>query len=338
MKKVTADTSDADADVVRTPKKKMKTWKKVLLIILSILLAAIICAGIYAIRVVNAFKNAISYNDHEAGQSMVAANEKAGIQVKYQIYTDEQIKENSTRAKTALYYFPAQNTDGKKSQFVVILSGGGYKDSNVYGEPGAEAAEFAKKGYTAFVLVYRTGDYAKSESLSPQKDLATAVKYIFANADKFNVTTKDYALLGNSAGGHVCSTMCLANNVGYKHFGIQKPAALLLAYPLLDVEHLSIEYQYLIAKGDKSVTPDDLSVTHHITSDYPPVYYFYGKNDVLFGNQHSGKRFAAALDACKVTYKYEVFDNAPHASGVGKGADSYGWVDTAMEFWQSQCS
>lgn len=61
------------------------------------------------------------------------------------------------------------------------------------------AQELNRLGYAAFVLQYRTGEYAQQPA--PQEDIARAVQFILDHGDEFQVDTDSYAVMGFSAGG-----------------------------------------------------------------------------------------------------------------------------------------
>lgn len=120
--------------------------------------------------------------------------------------------------KYELEYFPAPG--GGKKPFALICPGGGYRFvmSCIEGEPYARALN--EKGYTAFVLRYRTRK--KGRFPAPQQDIARGVREILENAEKYEVQKEGYSVWGSSAGGHLAAGFG-TKEYGYLHFGLPKP-------------------------------------------------------------------------------------------------------------------
>ena len=129
--------------------------------------------------------------------------------------------------KYELEYFPAPG--GGKKPFALICPGGGYRFvmSCIEGEPYARALN--EKGYTAFVLRYRT---RKRQIPAPQQDIARGVREILENAEKYEVQKEGYSVWGSSAGGHLAAGFG-TKEYGYLHFGLPKPGVLILCYPVI---------------------------------------------------------------------------------------------------------
>ena len=83
----------------------------------------------------------------------------------------------------------------------------------------------------------------------------------------------------------------------------------------------------------------EYSLADLITEDYPPVYFWYGKNDIilpLMDLQKQGPAFEKALQAHGVPYQMHVYKNAGHSIGTGRGTDAEGWLTEAAAFWEEQ--
>ena len=78
-----------------------------------------------------------------------------------------------------------------------------------------------------------------------------------------------------------------------------------------------------------------------ITPDFPPTYFWYGKNDVTLktlGYPFQGPAVRKALEANGVPCEVHVYENAPHAIGTGNGTDAEGWMTDAVAFWEQHTS
>ena len=83
----------------------------------------------------------------------------------------------------------------------------------------------------------------------------------------------------------------------------------------------------------------DYSVSGSVTSDYPPAYFFYGKNDIALKAMCyplQGPALEKSLRDHHVPYRAVVYENAPHGCGLGNGTDADGWLNDAVAFWEQQ--
>lgn len=232
--------------------------------------------------------------------------------------------------------------------------GGGYLACEVGGEGYPVAAEISEMGYTAFVLEYRVGENAAN--YAPFDDLARAIEYINANAEHFNVETENYALLGFSAGGNLVSVFG-SEAYGYRKYGLNKPGALLLGYPLVNVldEYKSFSFNIwgqipgkvlagssglsmMDAVIGKNATYDQLQVLCaqlHVTKNYPPTYIFAGTADFMVPIRDNEDLLADALKKNNITYEKDIYRGISHGVGIAVALSADGWLDTAITFWQT---
>ena len=254
--------------------------------------------------------------DRESGiaaLNLIIDNYNKGVKVTYQVYTPEEIEQNSSLGCVQLFYYPAE-TPGAKT--AIVIPGNALTMTSEMGEGGSTAYELHKRGYAVFVLRYRTfldlGDNA------PLQDLARAVQLVTSLGEELSIQTQDYALVGYSSGGQLAGVFANKER-GYGHYGVARPGALLLGYPVVNFYCSSVA---------------DL-----ITDDYPPVFFWYGKDDKVLPwmiNQVQGPALQAALEAHKVPYVVKVFESAPHCIGVGDTTDAEGWLTEAVAFWEQQ--
>ena len=131
--------------------------------------------------------------------------------------------------------------DGKTHPVAIICPGGGYRRvcSFVEGHP------FAKKlnalGYHAIVVYYRVNVLARYPA--PQEDLARAVREVHAKAGQWNLDMRGYSVWGSSAGGHLAASFG-TKNMGYARYGLPKPGALILVYPVVTMGE-KIDYEFV---------------------------------------------------------------------------------------------
>lgn len=252
----------------------------------------------------------------------------------YDFWTQEEKKADPSKEMTGL----AALTVSGKAKFVVICAGGGYASVCSMAEAYPIAQELNRKGYAAFVVQYRVGKDAAAPN--PMDDLAQAIRFILRHADEFQVDTRDYAIAGFSAGGHLAASMG-TEQLGYIHYGLPKPGALFLAYPVVTMGEKTHKGSRKNLLG-KSHTRDlelirKYSVEKQITSSYPPsfVWQFEQDNAVPIENT---RMLVKELNQKKIENVYETFLGTAHGVGLGKGTVAEGWLDHAVRFWESRFS
>ena len=239
-----------------------------------------------------------------------------------------------TRQNAEIYYFPGSDPGGK---FVLVIGGNAIHTSAEMRE-GVSTAEWLNElGYTCFVLRYRIGDQAADNA--PLEDVSRAVRYITEHAEQFHVQPEDYAVLAYSSGGQIAGLFASdSDTLGYKAYGVSKPGALLLGYPVNNFFELKPVWGLLIDPYADGPRYFDYNVSDYITPDYPPVYHWYGKNDVTLAKMYTpaqGRGIEKALAKNGVPHIFHHYHNAPHKIGPGRGTDAEGWITEAVAFWES---
>ena len=222
---------------------------------------------------------------------------------------------------------------GENKPFVLILSGGGYGSvsDSIEGQPVAEAINAL--GYNAFVLKYGTGKNGAYPQ--PQNDVAFAVHMILQYAEHFGVSPEDWAIMGYSAGGHLAASWC-TKTVGYAQYGLPRPSAALLCYPVVSMGehgHAFSRKQHL-GESPAQEMIDLLSVEKNIDGDYPPTFLWVGTGDQEVDIANS-RMFDEALTANNVTHRYTEYEGVAHGVGLAKGTAAENWLSEAIAFWQA---
>ena len=287
-------------------------------------------------------KNLLDYvgettaQDSADGLNIVIENYEAGKQVTWQVYSPEEVAADSSLGCVQLFWFPGTNADGK---YALVVGGNAAMKSGDLNEGIAVAAQLNKMGYSVFVLRYRI--WWDISNNGPLQDLGRAVQFITNHAQQFGVQPENYALVGFSSGGQLCGLFSSDKRYGYKAYDVPKPGALLMGYPVNDFAELKPVYHVLadLASYDWKYYWSDIS--GGITPDFPPTYFWYGKNDVTLktlGYPFQGPAVRKALEANGVPCEVHVYENAPHAIGTGNGTDAEGWLTDAVAFWEQHTS
>ena len=221
----------------------------------------------------------------------------AGEKVFYDIYTDEEIAADPSKADTGLFYF--KGNPGEK--FAVCNAGGGMVFVGAMHDSFPHALELSKKGYNAFALIYRPGyDTAPA-------DLARAIAFIFEHADELEVDTSCYSLWGGSAGARMAAWLGSYGTATFGEPACPQAGAVIMQYTGLT----------------------------EVTGNEPPTYNCVGTSDGIASYQTMQRRIDA-ISANGTDTMIEIFNGLPHGFGLGTGTVAEGWLDNAVAFWERQ--
>ena len=274
--------------------------------------------------------------DSAEAMNLVIENYNKGVQITWQVYTPEQIAENSQLGMVQLYYFPAETENAK---YAMVVPGNGGNTTAELNEGASIANQLHKLGYAVFVLRYRS--FLDASDNAPMYDIGNALRYLYDNAERFGVQRENYAVVGFSSGGHIVGLIGSDNEqFGYKAFGVPQPAALLLGYPINDFFEVKPLYHIAIDPLTVGWRYYWTNISDVVNENMTPLFFWYGRNDVYMKRMNyalQGPLLEQTLKESGAVYKCLVFDNAPHAIGPARGFDADGWIQQAAEFWEEQC-
>lgn len=240
------------------------------------------------------------YNDINPNKTVEIINYlknevESGNQVFYDIYTDEEIKEDPEKENTGLFFF--RGNPGEK--VAIVSAGGGFYYVGAMHDSFPHCLELSKNGYNAFAIIYRPDAQKACE------DLARAIAFIYENQEELQVNMEDYSLWGGSAGGRMTNWV---GTYGTAYFGeneYPKPSALIIQYTGLS----------------------------EVTGNEPPTYSCVGTNDGIASYRTMQNRIDR-IKANGTDAEIEIFDGLPHGFGLGEGTVAEGWINNAIEFWR----
>lgn len=273
--------------------------------------------------------------DAADGLNYLIRTYNAGQRVTFPLYTAEEIAQDTSRDGVELYYLPAEGAQANQ-KYALVIGGNAIVVSAEIREGISTAWNLHEMGYPVFVLRYRIG--MKASNNAPLQDVVRAVQYITEHAGQFGVQAEDYAIVSYSSGGQIAGLFG-TDAVGYKNYGLPKPGAMLLGYPVNTFLELKPVYNILLDPGVCKQRYYKMTLSDYITPDYPPTYHWYGKNDMTLMTMcwsAQGPVLEKALARNHVTHIYHVYDDAPHAVAAGKGTDAEGWLNEAVAFWEEQ--
>lgn len=218
----------------------------------------------------------------------------SGNTIFYDIYSEEEKKQDTSKEDTGLFFFKGQ----PNAPFAIICAGGGFSYVGSIHEAYPHALELSKKGYNAFVIQYRA-DWDKSV-----EDLARAISYIFEHSNELQVNTNDYSLWGGSAGARMVAYI---GTHGVAYFGggnYPKPATVIMQYT-----------------GHSEVGSDEV-----------PTFAVVGENDGI-ANPSTMQRRIQTLKSMGIDAEIKIYPNLSHGFGLGIGTSAEGWINDAIDFW-----
>lgn len=162
------------------------------------------------------------------------------------------------------------------------------------------ALELSKKGYNAFALIYRPGAQTACE------DLSRAIAFIYDHSEELKVDQDDYSLWGGSAGARMAAWVGMYGTDAFGEKTYPKPATVVMQYTGLS----------------------------EVTGEEPPTYACVGTCDGIASYQVMSQRINR-IKANGTNAEIEVFDGLTHGFGLGEGTVAEGWLDHAVEFWET---
>lgn len=243
----------------------------------------------------------LTWYSHIAPENTVAVvnylktHAAAGETVFYNIYTEEEMAEDSWKRDTGLFFF--RGDEG--APFAVCNAGGGFAYVGAMQDSFPHALELSKRGYNAFVLIYRPDANTACE------DLARAITFIFRHAEELGVSTSSYSLWAGSAGARMAAWMGSYGPAAFGGDSLPRPSAVVMQYT-----------------GHSDYTPYD-----------PPTFICVGDSDGI-ASWRSMKRRADNLSAVGIDTEFHVYPGLGHGFGIGTGTVAEGWLDDAVAFWQ----
>jgi acetyl esterase/lipase len=246
---------------------------------------------------------------------------------------------------------------------VIICPGGGYQFTpDREAEP--VALRFLAHGYHAFVLRYSV----QTTFPQPMLDLAKAISMVREKAEEWLVDADRLAVCGFSAGGHLAASLgvmwhepWLSQALGMTGEHL-RPDALILGYPLIDLELLD-NTPIPWGPDGTPVQPGDAIVStvlgneadHALKERYrldlyvspstPPTFLWHTATDPLVPSLNA-LRFATALAVHRAPYELHIFESGVHGlsladettdvDGLMINPHAQIWIDLALKWLKRQ--
>jgi acetyl esterase/lipase len=234
------------------------------------------------------------------------------------------------------YFAPPEKALGAS---FIICPGGGYAALAPH-EGFQYAIWLNEQGITAFVLKYRLGSNGYRHPAMMQ-DVQRAIRYVRANAEKWNLDPNKIGVMGSSAGGHLAAT-------ALTHFDAGNPAAAdpidrassrpglgILCYAVITMgpdTHASSK-RYLLGDNPDPALVELLSNEKQVTGSTPPVFIFHTYEDSTVKVENA-LEFASALRRNKVPFALHIYTKGAHGMGLGSAQ----WDPGSRHPWTTDCA
>ncbi len=219
-------------------------------------------------------------NPFSLGKLFAKAPQLNFERLEYVKYTDTALTLDFYRAKAK-----------HKRPCVVIIHGGSWSSGDS-GQLPELNSYLAAQGYHAAAINYRLAPRYKNPA--PVQDVQQALRYLHNNAERLNIDTGKFILLGRSAGGQIAllAAYTLANEGIRGVIDFYGPADMVWGYsvpanPLVMNSRLVME-KYL--GGSYRQVPAsymESSPVEFVSEKTVPTLMIHGQNDVLVAYQHS---------------------------------------------------
>lgn len=168
------------------------------------------------------------------------------------------------------------------------------------------------------------------------EDLARALGDILNRAEELNLETDGYSIWGSSAGGHLAASFG-TEAMGYAKYGLPKPGALVLCYPVVTMgekTHLGSRNN-LLGEAPEADMIALASVERQITPAYPPTFVWCGDADHIVDPENS-RMLVKELEKDSIPHRFVEYPGVDHGVGLGKGLACESWFEEAVAFWEGQ--
>ncbi len=225
---------------------------------------------------------------------------------------------------------------------VLVIPGGGYAHVAIDHEGHQVASEFARNGYTAFVLRYRLPheEIMLDKRIGPLQDAQRAMQLIRENQKELDVDIQKLGVLGFSAGGHLASTL----STHYKKSYIEnraktnlRPDFSILCYPVISMDTTITHMGSRVNLLGRSPSNEDVELFSNelqVNKTTPPTFLMSALDDkgVVVENAY---RYQAALKKHGVSNEIYTYPNGGHGFGLNNKTSEEKWMKSCL-LWMSK--
>ncbi|MFO1475165.1 MAG: alpha/beta hydrolase [Verrucomicrobiota bacterium] len=226
---------------------------------------------------------------------------------------------------TLTVYRPAS---GKQNGAAVVVCPGGGYNILAYDLEGTEVCEWLDSiGVTGVLLKYRVpAREGAPKYVAPLQDVQRAMGILRSRSSEFGIDPHRIGVLGFSAGGHLCATLCAQSATR--------------AYPRVDAadeQSCRPDFQLLIYPGGLVHAPADASPGAEVavSSHTPPTFLLMAQDDRV--RVENVLRYAESLQESKVPFELHIYPTGGHGYGLRRTDNPITtWPDRAADWMRSR--
>jgi acetyl esterase/lipase len=236
-------------------------------------LILILPVTVKAQEIINLYPGSVP-NSKESGTNKVLEQEQSGVF-------------SGVTNPTLEVFLP--DKDKSTGAAVIICPGGGYGVVVYQAEGVKTAKEFAKNGFTAFVLKYRLPDDKTmlDKNIGSLQDALQAIKIVREKSNEWGIDIHRVGIMGFSAGGHLASTAATHYNkevIENNNNTNLRPDFQILVYPVISMQD-SLTHPgsrtNLLGDNPAKELIDKFSNELHVNKNTPPAYITHAGDDTV---------------------------------------------------------
>lgn len=232
-------------------------------------------------------------------------------------------------------------TDSAVRPAMLAVPGGGYGGVCMSTEGIPIAERFASLGFQVFILNYRV---SPNRFPKPQQDIFRAIKLIRANAEAWRVHKDNVAVVGFSAGGHLCVSAGIMYDEVDASAGdaadteSARPDAVLAGYPVITFVgpgHMGSGKNLLGESFEENRVR--FSLETRVNENTPPAFLWHTNEDQAVPVANS-LLYAEAMRRFKIPCEMHIYPHGQHGMQLGYGReDISAWPEQAKTFLRESC-
>ncbi len=195
----------------------------------------------------------------------------------------EYARVGDTALELNIFESPGDDSSAKRPA-VLLFHGGGWR-SGLPAQMFHTAVFLAEHGYVAAAASYRLKYSDGATPFDCVDDAKAAYRWLWDNADRFDIDRQRIAVGGSSAGGHLAAAVALLARPSDPP---DPPAAMLLYNAAVDTAfETPTEARLQMIADEFGERGKDISPTHHIRAGAPPAIVFHGMQDGMVPFEHA---------------------------------------------------